>query len=67
MAMTCWQCRLTSFRPSLLRVSDFSRLLVLCFPVRCTACGERTYAFLPEFLKLRSRYNASRSRTSSKD
>ena len=65
MAILCWQCRLTSFRPSILRFSDIPRLLFLRFPVRCTICRERTHVFLPEFLKLRSTYNASRSKTSS--
>ena len=56
MAIYCRCCGVSNFRPSRFRLEalDLSRLLVLHLPVRCLTCDERSYVFLPQFLKLRS-------------
>jgi hypothetical protein len=39
-------------RASRLRLSDFARLLILQYPVRCENCQQRDYALLFNALKL---------------
>jgi hypothetical protein len=54
MEIYCHFCGLSKFRTSRFRRSDLSHSLLLQFPVRCLNCGQRTYASLSQFRKLRS-------------
>lgn len=55
MTIYCRSCGVSNFRTSRFRFrpSDLSRLLLLRLPVRCLTCDERTYASLPQFLKVK--------------
>jgi hypothetical protein len=53
MAIYCCVCGFLKFRTSRLRSSDLSQLLLMRLPVRCLNCGERTYASVSQFLRLR--------------
>jgi len=54
METVCYFCGSSEFRASRFRPSDLPHSLVLRFPVRCLSCGQRTYASLSQFRKLRS-------------
>ncbi len=41
--MRCPYCGTPKFRTSKLRITDFPRLALLQFPVRCKVCRERFY------------------------
>jgi ribosomal protein L37E len=51
--MRCQGCGTASFRISRLRLRDSFGLVRLLYPVRCRRCGERTYVFLPQAMKIR--------------
>jgi hypothetical protein len=44
MEKNCNACGSTRFRRSHFRIADVPMLLILCLPVRCLECHERTYA-----------------------
>jgi len=56
----CYFCGSSEFRTSHFRPSDLPHSLVLRFPVRCLNCGQRTYASLSQFRKLRVARKARR-------
>ncbi len=60
MAINCHFCGSPKLRPSRFRSLDLPHSLLLRFPVRCRSCGERTYASLNQFLKLRGAQSARR-------
>ncbi len=51
--MNCPYCGTSTFRLSHLRLTDFSRLILLRFPVRCRLCRERFYVFLSTAMSVR--------------
>jgi len=65
MTIYCRHCGSSEFRTSRFRFQalDLAQLLRLRLPVRCANCHERSFTFLPQFLKLRrvhrSRHNKS--------
>jgi hypothetical protein len=54
MSHFCRSCGLSNFRTSRFRLPDLSKMILLHLPVRCLNCDERSYAFLPQFLKVRT-------------
>jgi hypothetical protein len=60
METRCHFCGQSKFRASHFRSRDLGQSLLLRFPVRCLNCGQRTYASLSQFRKLRSARKARR-------
>ncbi|MGI4854976.1 MAG: hypothetical protein ACRYF4_13140 [Janthinobacterium lividum] len=44
--VTCTHCSNPGLRRSRLRRADMARLLVACYPFRCSRCGRRQHLFL---------------------
>ena len=49
----CRQCGESDFRTSKFQPFDLAHLFVLQLPVRCMNCYERSFAFFPQFFRLR--------------
>jgi hypothetical protein len=60
MLMHCDHCGSSDFRTSQLRFTDLAQLMLFKLPVRCTACRERAYVFLPDYFRLRREHVARR-------
>ena len=62
MSLRCRICGFSDFRTARMRGTDFLRLLILQYPVRCRNCRERAYAFVPLLSKMKRDSEARRAK-----
>lgn len=51
----CRSCGSSDFRLSRLRVSDFTKLIIFHYPIRCLRCRQRSFAPFSEAFAYRRR------------
>lgn len=59
MQKRCRTCGSSQFRISHFRITDFTRLFVLQYPVRCKVCQERSFAFFMVAVEIRRKRTKS--------